>query len=67
MVWSFRGQDPTGPTGADALQHDRRGTASVNLLGGLPTGNREFSGDELFFDVLVNDVRKGQARVELSV
>ena len=65
MVWSFRGQDPTGPTGADALQHDRRGTASVNLLGGLPTGNREFSEDEPTLDILVNSVSLSIASLNL--
>lgn len=56
VVWSFNERDPTDPIGADALQHDDRGTTSVNLLGGLPAGNQAPTENEPYYDILVNNV-----------
>ena len=56
MVWSYNEMDPTGPSGADARYHgSRRGTASVNLLGGQPT-RRNIDADEPFLDITVTNV-----------
>ena len=37
------------PNGSDAMRHTTRGTASVNLLGGLPDPPPEPSDSETFF------------------
>ena len=56
MVWSFNEQDPTDPNGADARYHgSRRGTTSVNLLGGLTGESTPPLGDE-FLDYEVTNV-----------
>ena len=35
VVFSWNDADPTAPDGSDAMYHQTRGAASINLLGGL--------------------------------
>ena len=35
VVFSWNDADPTAPDGSDAMYHQTRGSASINLLGGL--------------------------------
>jgi len=55
VVFSWNDADPTAPDGSDARQHQTRGSASVNLLGGLPDPPPEPSDSEDFF-IGVNSV-----------
>lgn len=58
MVWSYNNQDPTDPTGADAMYHgSMRGTTSANLIGGLSGESTPPSSDEQFLDIEVTNVR----------
>jgi len=61
VVWSFHSSmDPTPPDGADAVWHGatNRGSASVNLLGGLSTANREPLERENFLDITVSHIQR---------
>ena len=56
MVWSYNEEDPTDPTGSDAMYHmSRRGTTSANLLGGLPGEFNPPSGND-FLDIRLSNV-----------
>ena len=54
VVWSFSQSDPTDPSGAGAMRHDRRGTRSINLIGGLE--GQAIPASEGSFDVRVSNV-----------
>ena len=54
VVWSFNSNDPTDPSGSDAMQHEFMGSRSLNLLSGLPSVDT--SDEEDFLEVLVDDV-----------
>ena len=56
MVWSFNSNDPTDPSGSDAVQHDYQGSRSLNLIGGTPSVNSSVSENELYLDFTVVDV-----------
>ena len=56
MIWSYNEADPTDPTGADAMQHDRLGSRSLNFIGGQPVKNTGVSEDEPFLDITVKNV-----------
>ena len=49
VIFSWNDNDPTTPDGSDAMQHMVRGSASLNLLGGLldpppePADTRSFT------------------------
>jgi len=55
VVFSWNDVDPTTPDGSDARQHQTRGAASVNLLGGLPNPPPAPTDSEDFF-IGVNSV-----------
>ena len=49
VIFSWNDVDPTMPDGRDAMRHTTRGSASVNLLGGLPDPPPVPSDSETFF------------------
>ena len=51
VIFSWNDVDPTMPDGSDAMYHTTtgRGSASVNLLGGIPDPPPEPSDSETFF------------------
>ena len=49
VIFSWNDVDPTMEDGSDARQHQTRGAASVNLLGGLINPPPEPSDSETFF------------------
>ena len=49
VIFSWNDVDPTMPDGSDASRHMTRGSASLNLLGGLPDPPPEPSDSETFF------------------
>ena len=55
VVFSWNDADPTAEDGSDAMQHQIRGSASVNLLGGLINPPPEPS-DTRSFTMTVNNV-----------
>jgi len=56
VVFSWNDADPTRPDGSDAMYHQmNRGSASVNLLGGLPNPPPAPADSEEFF-IGVNSV-----------
>lgn len=55
VVFSWNDMDPTAEDGSDAIQHQIRGSASVNLLGGLIDPPTEPS-DTRSFTLTVNNV-----------
>ena len=56
VIFSWNDVDPTMPDGSDAMQHTTRGSASLNLLGGLSDPPPEPS-DTRSFAFTVNNVR----------
>lgn len=55
VVFSWNDNDPTAEDGSDATRHQTRGSASVNLLGGLVNPPPEPS-DTQSFTLTVNNV-----------
>ena len=66
MIFSWNDVDPTAPDGSDAIQHETRGSASLNLLGGLPNPPPEPSDSEEFF-IGVNNVSVFSSHVHAAV
>ena len=62
MIWSYNEADPTG---ADAMQHDRLGSRSLNLIGGQLVKNTGVSEDEPFLDFTVKNVKSVTTFTEL--
>ena len=54
VVWSFNRNDPTDPSGSDAMRHDYKGSKSLNLIGGIHN-SRSIPTDSL--DIMVTNVR----------
>ena len=58
VVWSFSETDPTDPSGSTAMEHDYKGSRSINLLAQSPTRNTMSSllEDEEFLDIALSNV-----------
>ena len=57
VVWSFNRNDPTDPSGSDAVRHDYKGSRSLNLIGGMhPSGSIPLPGTHSL-DITVTNVR----------
>ena len=65
VVFSWNDADPTAPDGSDAMYHQTRGSASINLLGGLRNPQPD-SSNTSSFTFRVNNVRRNCASVVLT-
>ena len=59
VVWSYHTNDPTNPSGSDAVQHVHQGSQSVNFLGGTTSVDRDSLEGESFLDFTVTNVGSG--------
>ena len=46
IVWSYHSEDPSDPSNID--RHEKKGSASLNLLGGLNTVEKDREGSQSF-------------------
>ena len=56
VVWSYHTNDPTDPSGSDAMRHIHQGSQSVNFLGGTTSVDRDSLEGESFLDFTVTNV-----------
>lgn len=60
VIWSYHSNDPTSDSGIP--EHEAKGSASLNLLGGLAEERVEPNSQD--FSILVNNVRKSMKTSE---
>ena len=57
IVWSLKNEDPPNGVNGSFIAHDLRGSASVNLLGGLRNATADPPGTKSF-NLRVNQVQQ---------
>ena len=56
IVWSLKNEDPPNGVDGDFIAHDLKGSASVNLMGGLHNATADPPGTKSF-NITVNRVK----------